>query len=371
MHTGSFPSFAAIGSNDPTLADVNLEDYWTNNYTVIYRANFIIDAIARPENEISQESQNRIGGQARAARALSYYKLVKVFGGVPLILEAFTTATEIDQNPQPRSSASTIYDQILADASFAANNLPDGIGIYFFNRNAARVLKAKVEMELGQYAAAKASLAPVLGAYALESDYAALFGGDQGLVASGSETIFAIDFNETDGSNHAFFFLIAGRGEVGASPQLLAEFEDGDVRANLISGAGEIIKYTDAGAGADDAYVFRYADVLLMQAELLARENDPAASDFINQVRTRAGLGDITIDASNVVEAIAHERFTEFFAESSDRLFTITRLGIADEIISAKPNNTFIAERNNLWPIPQQEIERNSEISVSDQNPGY
>ncbi|BDW91872.1 hypothetical protein MACH07_07040 [Flagellimonas marinaquae] len=87
--------------------------------------------------------------------------------------------------------------------------------------------------------------------------------------------------------------------------------------------------------------------------------------------RTRAGLGDVTINSTNVVDLIAQERFVEFFGECQDRLFTITRLGIADDVISNKANNTYIAERNNLWPIPQQEIERNSEIGTADQNPGY
>ncbi len=370
VHTGSFPSFAEMGSNDPALNNVEITGYWNNHYAAIYRANFIIEEVANPEYGISQESQDRIAGQAKAARALLYYKLVKVYGGVPLVLNAFTSSSDIDQNPVERSSVSDIYSQILADATDAANSLPDGLGRYFFNKNAARVLKAKIEMELGQYSAAKSSLAPVIGAYSLEADYAALF-PSSGLVASASETIFSIDFNETDGSNHAFFYLDGGRGEVGPSTQLLAEFEDGDARRGLIDGNNDIAKYSDAGAGSDDVYVFRYADVLLMQAEILARENDPTASDFINQVRSRAGLGDVVISASNVVDVIAHERFVEFFAEASDRLFTITRLGIADEIISNKANNVYVPARNNLWPIPQQEIERNSAISTADQNPGY
>ncbi len=369
-HTGSFPSFAEMGANDPALNNVEVTGYWDDHYAAIYRANFILNAIGNPEYEISQDSQNRIGGQARAARAILYYKLVKVFGGVPIILDAFTSSTDIDTNPTPRSSVDAVYDLIYSDISTAVDILPEGLGRYFFNKDAARVLKAKIEMELGDYASAEATLAPVLGAYSLESNYASLFPSG-GLVASPAETIFSIDFNETDGSNHAFFFLDAGRGEVGPSAELSGAFENGDLRANLIDGNNDIAKYSDAGAGNDDVYVFRYADVLLMQAELLARRNDPAASDYINMVRTRAGLGNVVLNSTNVVDLIAQERFVEFFGEGQDRLFTITRLGIADDVISNKANNVFIAERNNLWPIPQQEIERNSEIGTEDQNPGY
>ena len=68
-HTGSFPSFAEMGANDPALNNVEITGYWNDHYAAIYRANFIINAIANPEYGISQDSQNRIGGQARAARA--------------------------------------------------------------------------------------------------------------------------------------------------------------------------------------------------------------------------------------------------------------------------------------------------------------
>lgn len=374
VHTGSFPSFAEVGSNDPALNNFEVTNYWGNHYTAIYRANLIISSVTNPDLGIDIDAQGRLAGQARAARALLYYKLVKIYGGVPIIPDAFTAATDIDANPVPRSSVSEVYNFILTDITQAESELPDGLGVFFFNKNAAKVLKAKIEMELGNYTAAKSTLTPLIGAYGLNSDYAALFGSiadGTPLAADASEGIFAIDFNETDGNNYAFFHLLAGRSEVGPSPQLTSSFEAGDARSALITGSNEIGKYSDAGNGGDDVYVFRYADVLLMMAEILGREDDPTASNFINQVRNRAGLGDIVLTSANVVDAIAQERFVEFFGESSDRLFTITRLGLADDIISNKPGSIFIAARNNLWPIPQIEIERNSAISEADQNPGY
>lgn len=375
VHTGSFPSFAEVGSNDPALNNNEVTNYWSTHYAAIYRANLILSNIDRPNLGFSDEVKARIGGQARGVRALLYYKLVKIYGGVPLIPDAFTSATDIDVNPVARSSASEVYNFILSNITTAEAELPDGLGLFRFNKNAARVLKAKIEMELGDYASAKTTLEPVLTSYSLANTYAELFGdvaSGTPLSANATEGIFAIDFNDTDGGNQGFFFLNAGRGEVGASPKLIATFENGDLRKSLISGAGEVTKYQDAGNGSDDVYVYRFADVLLMQSELLAREgNYTSASSFLNQVRTRAGLGDITLDASNYVNLIAQERFVELFAESSDRLFTITRLGLANDIISNKTGSVFVATRNNLWPIPQQEIERNSAISATNQNPGY
>lgn len=368
IHAGSFPSFAEIGVNDPAINNVEMNSFWTDHYVAIYRANLVIQGAQNPDAGLSEAAIGRIVGQARGVRALMYFDLVRRFGAVPLSLTAYTSASEIDTNPLPRTSTSEVYAQIATDVNFAMNNLPDGLSRYQFNKDAATVLKARVEMEMGMYEAAESTLSPLIGEYSLEADYASLFTGS----ASSSETIFAVDFNETDGSDHAFFYLDAGRGEVAASGILINEFEENDTRISQIDlSAADVIKYKDAGTGNDDAYVYRYADVLLMYAEVLARMDDPTASDYINMVRERAGLDEVVINSANVVDVIAHERFVEFYAEG-DRLNTIVRLGIAEDVILSKPGNVvYVPERNFLWPIPQQEIERNSAISVSDQNAGY
>ena len=369
IHIGSFPSFAEFGVNDVSINNIDLTSYWTDHYAAIYRANLVIQGAQDPSLELSEDAVKRIVGQARGVRALMYYNLVKRFGGVPLATAGYTSASDIDANPLPRSSVDEVYAQIVEDVGYAYNNLPEGLGRFKFNQDAATVLKATVEMEMEMYAEARTTLEPLIGTYSLESDYASLFTG----TASATETIFAIDFNETDGGNHGFFYLEEGRGEVAASDALINSFSEGDPRINQISETGEIIKYKDAGSGNDDAYVFRYAEVLLMYAEILARLDDPSASTYLNMVRERAGgLAPIELTSSNVVDVIAEERFRELYAESSDRLQTITRLGIADEVIQSKPGSTvFIDERDNLWPIPQQEIERNAAISDADQNLGY
>src|SRR5690606_27883355 len=116
----------------------------------------IINTIESPELGLTEDAILRIGGQAKGIRALVYYKLVKVFGGVPLIFDAFTSTDDIDQNPTPRSSISEVYTQILTDVSEAVNEIPDGLGLYRFNHDAALMLKAKIEMELGNYDDAEA-----------------------------------------------------------------------------------------------------------------------------------------------------------------------------------------------------------------------
>ncbi len=366
-HVGSFPSLAEYASNDIDLNNIENTRYWTDHYETINAANIIIDKLQ--EVEIDSEVSAELTAQAKAVRAFMYYRLVKVYGGVPLALTGNLSATDIDTNPLPRSSESAVWDQIMLDLGDALADIRNSGSLYFFNENSVRVLKALVEMELEMYTQAEATLAPVIGEYTLATSYADLFAGN----ASTQEGIFAINFADFDGNTYAFYYLeVGGRYEVAPSGDLLASFEAGDERTSQIIGANpQIFKFKDPGAGSDDVYIFRYAHVLLMQAELLARKGDANASDFINMVRERAGLDDVVLDSSNFVDLIAHERFVEFYGEDTDRLFTLTRLGIADQEISSKSNSTFIPERNNLWPIPQQEIERNSAITEADQNAGY
>lgn len=366
-HVGSFPSLAEYASNDIDLNNIENTRYWTDHFETINAANIIIDKLQ--EVEIDSEASAELTAQAKAVRAFMYYRLVKVYGGVPLALTGNLSATDIDTNPLPRSSESAIYDQIMLDLGDALADIRTSGSLYFFNENSVRVLKALVEMELEMYTQAEATLAPVIGEYTLATSYADLFGGN----ASTQEGVFAINFADFDGNSYAFYYLESGgRYEVAPSGDLLSSFEAGDERTSQIIGENpQIFKFKDPGSGSDDVYIFRYAHVLLMQAELLARRGDATASDYINMVRNRAGLGDVVLDSSNFIDLIAHERFVEFYGEDTDRLFTLTRLGIADQEISSKDNNTFIPERNNLWPIPQQEIERNSAITEADQNAGY
>ncbi|MBU2525782.1 MAG: RagB/SusD family nutrient uptake outer membrane protein [Bacteroidetes bacterium] len=380
-HTGSFPSFAEVGANDPSINNIDVQQIWTAHYAAIFRANRIIEIVPTLTENVREEDRNNIIGQALGIRAQLYFNLVRMYGGVPLVTDALTLPTEIDNTNAPRASVSDVFAQINQDVDQAISLLAGfDQSTYRFNRSAARMLKAHVLMEQGQYASAIPVLEAVLDAgFDLAANYSALFGNPtNGTVANPIETIFAIRFTATDGNGMAFFYngTRGGRFEVTASNFLLNAFEDGDERRNLIVANGsnpQIEKYTRPGDGADDTYVYRLADAILLYAEALARTNDFGEAEFwVNLVRDRAGLGEVTLTAQNFEAIIANERFVELFAEGGgDRYFTTKRMGLLDDLVQQKPNSVFVAARQNLFPIPQQEIERNPAISASDQNPGY
>ncbi len=379
-HSGSFPSFAEVGSNDPSINNIDVQQIWTAHYSAIFRANRIIELVPGLTN-VDQTDRDIITGQALGIRAQLYFNLVRMYGGVPLVTKAALSSAEIVNTDAPRETAQAIFAQINTDVNQAIA-LMDGFdqSTYSFNNSAAKTLKAHVLFEQGQYAQAKPFLEDVLNVgFDLATSYASLFGDPaNGTVANSLETIFAIKFTATDSNGMGFFFNNSrgGRFEVAPSSFLLNAFETGDERRGLIVPTGtnfQIEKYTRPGDGADDTYVYRLADVVLLYAEALARENNFVdASFFLNLVRQRAGLGDVTLDANNFIAVIAHERFVELYAEgSSDRYNTTKRLGLLDGIVQTKPNAVFNPVRQNLFPIPQQEIERNPAISTADQNPGY
>ena len=125
-----------------------------------------------------------------------------------------------------------------------------------------------------------------------------------------------------------------------------------------------------------DHYYMRLAETYLLRAEAYMGKGDNGkAADDINVVRTRANA--TLIGAAEVnIDFILDERARELNFEEL-RTLTLMRVDkLADRVSKNNPmyNGQYashgVEEYHNLWPIPQSEIERNSE-AVLEQNPGY
>ena len=92
---------------------------YNNTYYMIQRANQVIQYIE--EANISESAYRNYKGQALFLRALGYFDLVQYFGGVPLITVA---PTSYGQTMVPRNTVEEVYNQIITDATEAANILP-------------------------------------------------------------------------------------------------------------------------------------------------------------------------------------------------------------------------------------------------------
>lgn len=113
----------------------------------------------------------------------------------------------------------------------------------------------------------------------------------------------------------------------------------------------------------NDFPLFRYADVILMKAEALWRKNngDPLAVTLTNQIRARAGLGNLGAVTSQELLA---ERGREMFFEGWRRQDLI-RFGAYNGTWDFKGASD---PTKNLFPIPQNARNANPNLT---QNPGY
>ena len=114
----------------------------------------------------------------------------------------------------------------------------------------------------------------------------------------------------------------------------------------------------------NDIVLFRYADVILMKAEILVRKGQDGTS-LVNQVRARAGaepLDKVTLDD------ILRERMIEFAWEGLRRQ-DLVRFGAYTRPWSSRPALPGEADGyTTVFPIPADVLALNPKLS---QNPGY
>ncbi|MBC6369171.1 RagB/SusD family nutrient uptake outer membrane protein [Algoriphagus sp. AK58] len=380
---------------------------WNAHYQGIQAANILIDKIQPIQMDAALKA--RYIGEAKFLRAMMYFNLVRIYGDVPLV-------TVVINNPQEgyafgRESADKVYEQIIADLVDAEGALPfsyTGADIGRATKGAAMSLLGKVYLTRRQWTLAAEKLKQVIDAasqtrYQLRPTYASIFGPAN---ENNTESIFEVQFkggSNGEGSPFSNQFAPIGSGTavvaVGnplgqniPTDEMYQSYETGDLRRDVsmatsyvLSGRetkhNYILKYRSTPAANLDAdvnwIVLRYADVLLMYAEALNEvgyvANGPAF-EFLNQIRTRAGLPALSstnanpsLRITNQTEfrlAVEKERRSELAFEGH-RWFDLVRTGRAIEVLASKGMQAHQA----LFPIPQSQIDINP--GVMTQNPGY
>lgn len=342
---------------------------YTQYYLIISRANQILSLIDGAEIDAAVKSN--VKGQALFLRAFSYFHLVQYFGELPLHLVPVTTKEEA---ALPLSSVSSIYDQMVLDLTAAVDLLPlksKQTDLGRVTKGTANTLLGNVYMILKNYSKAEAQFVAVIssGEYHLLGDYSSVFDPSK---KNHAESIFEVQYLESsDGYSSDFIFnflpnpvdaaevlritgvsnpsAIAGGGWNIPSPELIDAYESGDLRKAASIGTCTLAygvsapyikkyahKYALQGICGDNWPVYRYSEVLLFMAEALNEQGKPTdAKPYINQVRTRAGLGALTVTSqADVRTAIANERRVELAFENK-RWFDLLRTGKALEVMTA------------------------------------
>jgi starch-binding outer membrane protein, SusD/RagB family len=233
----------------PSSSNAVMTSVWNGTYQMINRANLVISKA--PDVTDNTALRDVTVGEAEFLRAWAYFELVSMWGEVPLYTEPVTSPTGY----KGKSPAADIYALIISDLTDAATKLPatagqDGRA----TKGAAYALLGRVQMQNGDYAAAKAALLQVYGKYALVPQYLDNFDGDVKLgtvtVTTGheynAESIFEISFVDKGDNNFNWGYSGEGAtnpvsimrsqeygivwGNVIPSDQLLDEYEVNDPR---------------------------------------------------------------------------------------------------------------------------------------------
>ena len=367
-------------------------------YDGIKRANTVIDM---PDYApVSAEERRLMVAQAKFLRAIFYFDLVAMYGGVPLWDKA---SVDKDQISKPRATAEKVYELIFDDMTYAAQNLPEkwtdaadkGRGTSL----AAYAFLGRFYLQAGKPAEANAALDNVIGKFSLYDNYEDIFAPAH--KNEEIENIFEIQFKHSgawgiEGSiQHSYWgprnvggpTYGGGWGGFGASQYLYDSYDENDKRREAFFcteflGVPQdppcIMKFIDPEFGTqieDDNLNFnmmRYADVLLMKAEALNSMNDSSDDkyDYINEVRTRAGVTPLSgLTQEQFSDAVLKERMLELCCEHHRR-FDLLRFGKLIEQYK-KAYDIELEQKHLLYPIPQQAIDNNEAFKAEDQNPGY
>ena len=148
----------------PTNAQIS--NTWTACYQMINRANLVIAKASGVTDNITL--RDRVVGETKFLRAWAYFELVSQFGDVPMYTEPVTSSTGF----KGKEPSANIYALIISDLTDAAAKLPpsySGSNLGRATKGAANALLGRVNLQKGDYAAAKTALLAVYnsGLYSL------------------------------------------------------------------------------------------------------------------------------------------------------------------------------------------------------------
>lgn len=348
--------------------------YYSNLYKSILSAN----------NVIENSSDAAQIGEAQFLRALSYFKLVKVFGDVTVNLSSSPSVS--DKSILTRQPAANVYNEVIIPDLLAAIAALDNSGTATgrASKIAAQGMLGKVYMQLGDFSNAETQLAAVIdganaAGIALQANFADIFGEENDL---NPEIIFATQLSTSidDGYGFTGFPGWFSGGDTKSleplDPDLIAAFDavasdtlaGGDIRRSL-SIDDTLMIGTKWGGLNQDWIELRLADVILLYAEALNENGSSAETvlDLLDPIRTRAGLNPLDHTVLNtqalVRQAIYDERRLELAFEGQ-RWFDLVRTGTVDAEMGEAINKNYY-----LFPIPDSEVLASGGIIT--QNDGY
>lgn len=159
-----------------------VQNHWQYLYELVHRANTVIRNVAGMP--ISQETIDRVTGEARFLRAMAYFRMLNCWGGVPYYDETCDINEEFAHLDAPRCTADELRGHILDDLTDAIRRLPiswDAADLGRATKGAAYALRGKVYLFNRQWDEAVADFEEIVYnktnnyGYSLHPDYNDLF----------------------------------------------------------------------------------------------------------------------------------------------------------------------------------------------------
>lgn len=405
------------------------DQFWWRGYVGIYRTNIALQKV--PQIVFADETEKaRIIAELKFIRAYIYSNLVRMYENIPLIIEPITLADADVGQADPDE----VYAQIAKDYLEAIEDLPAMLS----EAEQGRVTKYAAQSMLarmylfytGYYSQSEMpggvtinSISALVDNIIEESDHDLVDNfADLWLVSGSDEAYYSKEhvyqipysFNgKANGRGDVQYYGLrdisntdtyaAGWGFGTIHPDVYNIFDPADTRRNasILDANSEVgedeysasyqhtgyyfKKYTPLSKFVDDPTysghpdgraVVRYADVLLMAAELSLNGGtfSRSAQSYYEEIRVRAGF---STHPPVSKDRIFEERRKEFFGEGL-RYWDLLRQGldVADAAISnnyeAPFDVTFNKTTRGLWPIADVQVQLSSSSSKPlRQNDGY
>jgi hypothetical protein len=401
---------------DASNAQVNFS--WRYKYETVNRATNAIINIPKIET-MSAAIRARSMGEAYFMRAFGYWRLMLIYGDVPIITDEDYAKLNFNI---PKSTIEQVRKQIESDLLKAIENLPESYGASDrgrVSRGTALGLLTKLYMYWEKLPEAISTGEKLIANsnYALSATYQENFTRAN---ATSTEILMSVQgLQNVVQNDYTIYYIPRAWGGYGFSQPLqglAAEFEANDPRkaATLLSVGDQINIGDDAnidtftsdlsstglafrkyavfypfgsteGSGPDHNYavpLMRSADIYLLVAEAKIRTQGAGAGDaLINQVRRRASASLPPVSGAGMTQLI-HERRVELAGEGErhqdlmrwDKVNLVNIAAIYNLAISKAPVDqsktvTFLRPKHYYYPIPQVEIDKSG--GILKQNPNY
>lgn len=404
-------------------------DVYFDNYVGVFRANQVIANV--PNIAMDENLKSRILGEAYFFRGMHYYHLASLWGNVVLQLDP-SAPTDVNPTSSESEVWNLVISDLIEAFNRLPVNYSDSNDLGRITKGGASALLGKAYMQTLDYASAKTALDYFItgegaNVYNLVSDY---YDNFKITTEFNSESVIEWSYieNPTEGTdndvataNHNYGTSIGqfygppgiGFADAEALRWVVGEFEiertisdERDPRlpvtflynftdeagptATMVYGATFQERYGDNNRvffrkflhdharnfegfrGINNYRFIRFADVLLMYAESLnATGSTNDAYQYVNRVRSRAGLAPLTTGLSQqaLLTQIKHERLLELTGEGH-RFNDLKRWGDLGPSLSVKDPgfSNFEIGKHELLPIPQRDLDINPNM---DQNPNW